>query len=60
MTGATKFEPRASKRKRAPVNYYEEPVSDEEVLDFPGGEEERPSRVKVRSLITPQACQTIT
>jgi hypothetical protein len=54
MAEATQPELRASKRKRAQVNYYEEPISDEEVPDFPEGEEEndvqKPSRAKVRSL----------
>lgn len=43
---------RTSKRKRAQVNYYEESVSEEEDVNFPGEEEHEEigerSRAKVR------------
>ncbi|KAF9736832.1 hypothetical protein PMIN03_007250 [Paraphaeosphaeria minitans] len=40
MTGATTPEVRASKRKRARINYYEEPASDDEMPDVLGVYEE--------------------
>ncbi|KAK7192046.1 hypothetical protein PSPO01_01618 [Paraphaeosphaeria sporulosa] len=58
MAEATTPEVRASKRKRAQVNYYEEPASDDEVPDIPDVDEEqeeeanvkKSSRAKVRAL----------
>lgn len=57
MADAAKPQLRASKRKRTQVNYYEEPVSDDEMSDVPEvDEDEGESEAEVKKSSRAKVC----